>query len=103
MNELKDSNFPVYAVSQSTTGAAPFVNPISVGTSVTLASDSDWPVIVKTGDIIMADVDGVIRVPIEMVTSVLEQCKILTEMDDCCMQAIKKGSTILDAFVKYRR
>ncbi|KAJ3309828.1 hypothetical protein HDV04_005607 [Boothiomyces sp. JEL0838] len=101
--ELHEFDFPVWASGQSTMGAAPFCRPTGVTEPITIGEATPWPVVVKTGDIIVADEDGVVRIPLEHVELVAKECKLRVEMDKKCMHDIKNGSTIVDAFAKHRK
>lgn len=92
----------VFAKGQSTMGAAPFCKVGSVGEPIVLADSTPWPVIVKTGDIIVADRDGVVRVPIEHVDQIVEYCSKRVEVDAKCMQDIQDGASIVETFAKHR-
>jgi regulator of RNase E activity RraA len=102
LQEILEMGFPVWAKGQSTMGAQPFSRVSTVGESVILGDDTDWPVLVRTGDIIVADEDGAVRIPIEYVGRVVEECHKRVASDQLCMQAIKNGSTIVEAFQKHR-
>ncbi|KAJ3271362.1 hypothetical protein HDV01_006867 [Terramyces sp. JEL0728] len=103
VGEIREFDFPVWASGQSTMGAAPFCRPTRVTEPITVGEATAWPVVVKTGDIIVADEDGVVRVPIEHVELVAKECKVRVEMDKKCMADIKNGSTIVEAFSKHRK
>lgn len=100
--EIKDFGFPVWATGQSTMGASPLCRPSTVGMPITIAQDSLLPILVKTGDIIIADEDGVVRVPLELVDRVYEACVKRVATDDKCMIDIKSGASIVETFAKYR-
>lgn len=63
---------------------------------------STSPVIVNPGDIIVADIDGVICVPQDMVEEVISNCEKYVAIDDQCMEALKKGFGVKETFAKYR-
>jgi regulator of RNase E activity RraA len=103
LQEIVDMKFPVWAKGQSTMGAAPFSRVATVGEPIQLADDSMCPIIVKTGDIIVADEDGVVRVPADLVDKVLEQCRLRTAMDAKCMEDVRKGISLVEAFARHRK
>ena len=100
--EIEGMKFPVWAKGKSTMGAAPFCKLAEVGRPINLCDDTIFPVIVKTGDIIFADKEGVVRIPQTMVEQVIEKCKIRTAIDQKCMDSINQGNTIIETFAKFR-
>ncbi|OAJ39673.1 hypothetical protein BDEG_23503 [Batrachochytrium dendrobatidis JEL423] len=109
------SSLPVFANGFSTLGASPFMKVGSsdhigdgVGGSVTVpgydSSDIGYPaVVVATGDLIVADIDGVVRVPICHVMQIAQICKQLVTADAHCMDDIKTGRSLTDAFAEHRK
>jgi regulator of RNase E activity RraA len=63
---------------------------------------SNSPVVVHPGDIIVADVDGVICIPQQLVESVINNCEKYVAIDNQCMQALKQGHSVKETFAKYR-
>lgn len=106
MGNVRDLNelvgLPVYALGQSAMGAAPFCKLGSVGEPILVAESTAWPVFVRTGDLIVADIDGCVRIPIEHVESIAEYCATRVASDQLCMIDIKTGKTIVETFAKHR-
>ncbi|KAG8864515.1 hypothetical protein FRB96_005018 [Tulasnella sp. 330] len=116
LNEHREAAFPVYARGQSTLGQGTFTRPseLNVPISVGLYPTSDMelatseglplhgPVVIQPGDIMVADADGVVCVPKDMVEDVSERCRIGREVDDKCMEDIKAGKGVAETF-KLRR
>lgn len=65
--DLHDAEFPVYASGRSTLGAKPHCKVVKVGGDLKMCGESLLPVGVRAGDMIVADCDGVVCVPIELV------------------------------------
>ena len=63
---------------------------------------STSPVVVTPGDIIVADLDGVISVPVKLVDQVVESCTKYVAIDDQCMEALQQGFGVKETFAKYR-
>lgn len=63
---------------------------------------STSPVTVNPGDIIVADLDGVICVPVGLVDEVITSCTKYVAIDDKCMEALKQGYGVKETFAKYR-
>lgn len=57
---------------------------------------------VNPGDFITADIDGMACCPRELVQRVLEVIPTIFAADRKCMEAIKAGMSIEDAFAKFR-
>jgi regulator of RNase E activity RraA len=102
VSEIQEMKFPVWAKGLSTMGAAPISKVGKVGEPVTLASDTPWPVVVQTGDVIVADEDGVVRIPLDAIDRIVEYCEWRVDCDQKCMADIKAGKTIVETFAKHR-
>ncbi|CEI87583.1 hypothetical protein RMCBS344292_01993 [Rhizopus microsporus] len=57
---------------------------------------------VNPGDIIVADLDGVICIPKDMVEQVIINCEKYVAIDDQCMKALQAGHSVKETFAKYR-
>lgn len=64
--------------------------------------DSELDVIIRPGDLIVADLNGVVCVPCELVEDVLTLVPKQAKIDDDMAKAIAKGSTFADASKQYR-
>lgn len=100
--ELREMKFPVWAAGQSTLGAAMFVRLSTVGLPIVLGEKSEWPVTVNNGDIIVADNDGVVSVPLDLASSVAHLCKSLRDIDGKCLIDVKAGVPLVSTFAKHR-
>jgi 4-hydroxy-4-methyl-2-oxoglutarate aldolase len=58
-------------------------------------------VTIKSGDIIVADRDGVAVVPSEIATEVLAAAQLKAEQEDAFRSAVKNGSSLTAAYEKY--
>lgn len=100
--ECQELGFPVFASGKSTLGAAGYARVGSVGEALKLCDDTLWPVLVKTGDLILGDINGVVCIPIDRVTQVAQLCAVLTMADERCMEDVKAGKSLTQAFKEYR-
>lgn len=98
LDESREAGFPLYAraVVPSTT----------VGRYVTL--DRDLPVscggvLVRPGDIVVGDNDGVVIVPAEAAEDVLRRAEEIEETERAMVEAIKRHGAILPALKEYGR
>ena len=103
--EHRDANFPVYARGQSILGQSTFTRPSELNVPVTIEPDrpGSFPsVTVHPGDIVLADLDGVVCVPVDLVGKVVERCKVARGIDSKCMEDIKNGKGVQETFAKWR-
>ncbi|KAI8375177.1 ribonuclease E inhibitor RraA/Dimethylmenaquinone methyltransferase [Blakeslea trispora] len=100
LNEHRQMKFPVFARSHSILPQNAFVRPSEIQVPITLSRES--PVIVQPGDIIVADLDGVVCVPQDLVEKVIESCQKYVAIDEQCMEALKEGYGVQETFAKYR-
>ncbi|KAI8096458.1 RraA-like protein [Halteromyces radiatus] len=97
--EHRSMKFPVFAKSHSILPQNAFVRPSEIQVPITLSGS---PVVIHPGDIMVADMDGVICVPVGLVESVISNCEKYTAIDDQCMKALQEGHGIQETFAKYR-
>jgi regulator of RNase E activity RraA len=102
IDELNLIGMPVFAKNSSTLGAGMFVKVAEVGKDVVFGADTNWPVTIKCGDIIVADSDGCVSVPLELVDEVVKICEKLTMIDSYCLKSVQDGISIQETFAKYR-
>jgi regulator of RNase E activity RraA len=107
--EHRAADFPVFARGHSTVGQSPFVLPSAVNVTLTIRPqgadeglDAFAPVSVAPGDWIIADEDGVVCVPVDMVNKVVEVALKGQEVDARCMADIKAGKSIQASFKEHR-
>ena len=109
--EHRNSGFPVFAKGHSTLGQSPFTRPSAVNVPLTIkpwglsggTDDSSFaPVQVNPGDWMVADEDGVVCVPQDLVSKVLELTAKGREIDEKCMVDIRAGLGVQASFKKYR-
>lgn len=111
LGEHRASNFPVFAKGHSTLGQSPFTRPSAVNVPLTIkpwglngsVEDSSFPAVqVNPGDWMVADEDGVVCVPQDLVSQVLDLAGKGREVDDKCMQDIRAGLGVQASFKKHR-
>ncbi len=100
--ELNQLGFPTFSTGQSVLGAKPELKLKSCQEPIVLAENTNDPVTIKQGDLIVADEDGVVRVPVDLVEKVLETAALLTEQDQKCLKDIQGGVSIQEAFKRHR-
>ncbi|PHZ08752.1 RraA-like protein [Rhizopus microsporus ATCC 52813] len=97
LNEHRQMQFPVFAKSHSILPQNAFVRPSEIQVPITLSAAT-----VNPGDIIVADLDGVICIPKDMVEQVIINCEKYMAIDDQCMKALQAGHSVKETFAKYR-
>ncbi|KZV95107.1 RraA-like protein [Exidia glandulosa HHB12029] len=98
IGEHLEAKFPVFARGRSTVGQTPFTRPAELGGALTIAPQGDdltsgfGAVEIKSGESwIVADRDGVVCVPADLVDAVLEQASKGRQVDARCMEDIMAG------------
>ncbi|KAF9372170.1 hypothetical protein CPB97_001416 [Podila verticillata] len=103
LNEQREAGFPVFARATSIMGAGPFTRASALNVPITMQPNPNHPAVtIHAGDYIVADADGVVVIPRDLLAQVEAQCKKSTEVDDKCMAALKAGESIATTFKKYR-
>ncbi|KAG0300070.1 hypothetical protein BGZ98_009510 [Dissophora globulifera] len=103
LNEQREAGFPVFAKATSTMGAGPFTRATTLNIPITMQPNPNHPAVtIHAGDYIVADADGVVVIPKDLLAQVEAQCKKSTAVDDQCMAALKSGESIAVTFKKYR-
>lgn len=94
----------VFARGHSTLGQSPFTRPSQVQVPLTIAPrDSDFPAVqVWPGDLVLADIDGVVVVGVEMIAEVLELAKKGREVDEWCRGDLLEGKGVGETFAGRR-
>ncbi|KAI0339808.1 RraA-like protein [Trametopsis cervina] len=110
LSEHREANFPVFARGHSTLGQSPFTRPSAVNVPVTISPEGVTPnsegafpeAVLNPGDLVIADEDGVVF----LAPSLAEQVLVLAEkgrvVDAKCMEDIRAGSGVQEAFKKHR-
>ncbi|KAF9199904.1 hypothetical protein BGZ49_009910 [Haplosporangium sp. Z 27] len=103
LNEQREAEFPVFAKATSIMGAGPFTRATTLNVPITLQPNPNHPAVtINSGDYVVADADGVVVIPKDLLDKVEAQCKKSTAVDDQCMKALNEGESIAATFKKYR-
>ncbi|KAF2135835.1 uncharacterized protein K452DRAFT_322830 [Aplosporella prunicola CBS 121167] len=101
LQEHRDLGFPVFARSVGTTAGGAVCRPSLIGEPVRLNS-GDQEAWVRQGDYVVADLNGVVVVPADVVEKVLDLIPGIVEADEKCVEGIKAGRTVQDVFKEFR-
>ncbi|GME62126.1 Ribonuclease e inhibitor rraa dimethylmenaquinone methyltransferase protein [Neofusicoccum parvum] len=101
LQEHRDLDFPVFARAVGTTAGGAVCRPSAVNVPVRLNS-ADQEAWIEPGDYVVADLNGVVRVPRDMAEAVLEAIPAIVEADKKCAEGIKQGRTVEDVFKEFR-
>ena len=106
ISEHINSDFPVFARSHSTLGQWPFTRPSQINIPLTInaqPANSDFPsLLVGPGDFIVADRDGVVCVPKDLVEQTITIATNGQEIDAKCMEDIRAGKGMKESFKMWR-
>jgi len=106
--EHRAAGFPVFARGHSTLGQSPFVRPSAVNVPLVIQPqdnaglDAFPAVTVEPDDWVVADEDGVVCVPKDMVDKVIEVARIGREIDARVLEDIKAGKGVQASFKLHR-
>lgn len=102
----------MFARGQSTLGQSPFTRPSAVNIPLTISPvptpgftdpETAFPAVeVRPGDWMVADEDGVVCVPVELVSQVVELASKGREVDAKCLVDIRAGKGIQASFKLHR-
>jgi regulator of RNase E activity RraA len=89
----------VFAKAHSILPQNAFVRASETQVPVTLSGS---PVTIHPGDIMVADMDGVVCIPVDLLKDVITSCEKYTAIDEQCMKDILQGHGVQETFKKYR-
>ncbi|ETS78381.1 hypothetical protein PFICI_10443 [Pestalotiopsis fici W106-1] len=101
LQEHQDIEFPVFARCVGTTAGGAVCFPSELNMPVSLQS-SIHEAVIKPGDFIIADQDGVVCLPAGLAEQVLDAIPAIANADAKCAEAIKEGMSVQEAFAKFR-
>ncbi|KAK0225854.1 ribonuclease E inhibitor RraA/Dimethylmenaquinone methyltransferase [Armillaria fumosa] len=103
IGEHASLNFPVFSRGHSTLGQSPFTRPSAIDVPVVIQAEDDFPsVTVHPGDWMIGDKDGVVCVPRDLESKVVELAAKGREVDARCMTDIQAGKGVQASFKAHR-
>eukprot|EP00744_Colponema_vietnamica_P016155 GILI01022649.1.p1 GENE.GILI01022649.1~~GILI01022649.1.p1 ORF type:complete len:232 (+),score=55.80 GILI01022649.1:56-751(+) len=97
LEESRGLSFPVFSKDTSVHGVSGMLVVSAINSPITVGG-----ILVRPGDLIHGDINGVISIPRERVEEVLHVCGQLAGMDDKVAEALDQGVSIQEAFKKFR-
>jgi len=98
LQEQREMGFPVFARGTSCLGAGGYTRASTISEPIRLRGGIE----INEGDMMVADIDGVVRIPAAHVSEVVKYCRQLAETDAKCMEDLKRGRSISDSFREHR-
>ncbi|KAK4890332.1 hypothetical protein LTR27_010975 [Elasticomyces elasticus] len=101
LQEHRDLNFPVFARDVGTTAPAETMRVAAINEPVRLNSE-DQDAVIRPGDILIGDINGVVCIPQELAEKVIELIPSQVEADEKVAADIKKGRPVAEAMKEHR-
>ncbi|KAH6619303.1 ribonuclease E inhibitor RraA/Dimethylmenaquinone methyltransferase [Chaetomium sp. MPI-SDFR-AT-0129] len=101
LQEQKDLGYPVFARDVGTTPPGPLFKVVAVNEPVTVGNDGQ-DVVIRPGDYLIGDVNGVVVLPRELAEQALPLMKKQVEADSQMAVAIADGMGFTEASKKFR-
>ncbi|OTA58592.1 RraA-like protein [Hypoxylon sp. EC38] len=101
LQEQRQLNYPVFARDIGTAPPAELLKVAAVNVSVKLQTN-EQNMEIRPGDYLIADLNGVVVLPVELAEQALPLMQKQVEADDKMAIEIKKGMTFTDASKKFR-
>jgi regulator of RNase E activity RraA len=92
VREHRALGYPVFGRSPSIVGSNGFANPVAWGETVEVAG-----VVVRPGDLVLGDVNGVVVVPVDAITAVLEHAETEAARERQISAAVAAGTDFFEA------
>lgn len=93
----------VFARAASILSSNEFTRPSALNIPITLNGNHDPPIKINPDDIILADLNGVVCIPKDLLDQVLDSCEKHTMMDKNLKNALYEGMTLAEAKSIHRK
>lgn len=104
LNEHREMDFPVFAQGTSALGSNTFTRASALNVPVQFTSPTQHrPLTINPGDLILADLDGVVVLPIEHAEKCLKICEERFEIDEKTMAALRAGEPMGPTLARLRK
>lgn len=105
ISEHREANYPVFARGIGTTAANAVCYASTIGETVTLKTSIEGvehESTVHPGDVIVADADGVVCIPLDLAEKVADMVEKLSAVDAACLEAVRNGAEVGPTFKELR-
>ena len=104
LNEHRDMDYPLFARGTSSLGSNTFTKASLLNAPVQFTSPTQHrPITINPGDLILADLDGVVVLPVEHAEKCLELCEERFKIDEQTMAALKSGEPMGPTIARLRK
>ncbi|KAI5207652.1 hypothetical protein AUEXF2481DRAFT_402684 [Aureobasidium subglaciale EXF-2481] len=104
LNEHREMDFPVFAQGTSALGSNTFTRASALNVPVQFTSPTQTrPLTINPGDLILADLDGVVVLPAEHAEKCLEICEERFKIDEQTMAALRAGEPMGPTLARLRK
>ncbi|GAB7322541.1 hypothetical protein MBLNU13_g03462t2 [Cladosporium sp. NU13] len=104
INEHRGMGFPLFAKSSSSLGSNTFTRASALNVPVEFTSpEQTQPLTINPGDLIVADLDGVVIIPPSKVDECLEICEKRAKIDELTVQALEAGEEMGATLARLRK
>ncbi|KAK5094626.1 hypothetical protein LTS08_008482 [Lithohypha guttulata] len=106
INEHRDINISLFARGSSILGSNSFTraSEINVPVQYRIEEVEDaGDVVIRPGDIIMGDADGVVAIPVEVVRDCVKLCQERADIDEKTMEALRNGEEMGPTLKRLRK
>lgn len=106
LNEHRDMGVGLFARGQSILGSGGFTRAAEVNVPVKYRIEEiegAEDVVVRPGDVIVGDADGVVTVPVEVVEECIALCEERFQIDEKTMDALRNGEEMGAAIQRFRK
>ncbi|KAI1818550.1 RraA-like protein [Poronia punctata] len=102
VQEQRDLGYPIFARDVGTAPPAELLKVAAVNVPVKLQSEEQKDMEIRPGDYLIADVNGVVVLPVELAERALPLMRKQVEADEKMAVEIKKGMSFVEASKKFR-
>lgn len=106
INEHREIGLGLFARGCSILGSNTFTRSAEINTPVEYQVEGiqdGEPIVVRPGDVIMGDSDGVVAIPLEHVTDCIALCSERADIDAKTMEALKQGEEMGPTIKRLRK
>ncbi|RKP06342.1 RraA-like protein [Thamnocephalis sphaerospora] len=103
VHESRQIGLPVFARATSCYGAGGFTRVSTIGQPLDIRTVPDQPPVhILPDDLIMADINGVLRLRRAWIDDILDLCRRQSKIDELCMRDLEAGHPIKETFARHR-